>query len=174
MIKNKIRRHVLVLKVMFGISISAIGGFNVAMQFPKNEIAIGVSLAIAGGAGMACLPLINELIIETTYPVGTATSTGIVLTVSKIFGTILIALSTTIPFGSSADYPMSNCREGELQDLSWFLTIINSVVVIYYFLFVYLFRQVFRSLRTQIAGQRTLFLFFSCPYLRQQSTVTNN
>ena len=160
MIKNKIRRHVLVLKVMFGISISAIGGFNYAMQFPKNEIAIGVSLAIAGGAGMACLPLINELIIETAYPVGTATSTGIVLTASKIFGTILLALSTTIPFGNSADYPMTYCREGELQDLSWFLTIMNSVVVTYYFLFGYLFRQVFRSLRTQIAGQRTLFLFF--------------
>ena len=62
---------------MAGISILGSCGFNIAMQFPKNEILICVSLVILGGAGMACLPLMNELIVETTYPAGEATSTGI-------------------------------------------------------------------------------------------------
>ena len=130
---------------MFGISIFALGGFNVAMQYPDNEIAIGVSLAIAGGAGMACVPLMNELIIETTYPVGTATSTGIALTTSRIFGTILIALSTLIPYGDPTAYPTSDCRDGELQDLSWYFTVMNTMLIIYYFIFVYFYRQVFQS-----------------------------
>ena len=60
LLKKQKRRHVCVLKIMFGISIFALGGFNAAMQFPKNEIAIGVTLAIAGGAGLACVPLMNE------------------------------------------------------------------------------------------------------------------
>ena len=127
---------------MFGISIFALGGFNAAMQFPKNEIAIGVTLAIAGGAGLACVPLMNELVIETTYPVGTATSTGIALTASRIFGTVLIALSTLVPYGDSTDYLINDCRDGELQDLSWYLTITNSMLIIYYFIFVNLYRQV--------------------------------
>ena len=127
---------------MLGISFFALTCFIAAMQHPENEIAIGVTLAITGGAGLACIPLMNELIIETTYPFGTATSTGIALTASRIFGTILIALSTLVPYGDKIDYPMSVCREGELQDLSWYLTITNSMLIIYYFIFVYLYRQV--------------------------------
>ena len=127
---------------MLGLSCFALGGFTIVMQYPENELAIGFTLAIAGGAGLACVPLMNELIIETTYPVGTATSTGIALTTSRIFGTVLIALSTLVPYGDPTDYAMSVCREGELQDLSWYFTITNSMLIIYYFIFVYFYRHV--------------------------------
>ena len=63
-------------KIIAGVALLGLTGFNIAMQFPNNEILIGASL-IVGGAGMAGMPLINELIVETTYPAGEATSTGI-------------------------------------------------------------------------------------------------
>ena len=35
---------------MFGINIIGLFGFNFAMQFPGNEILIGLTLAVTGGA----------------------------------------------------------------------------------------------------------------------------
>ena len=130
------------MKILLGITFFALAGFNAVMQYASNEIAIGIFLAVAGGAGLACVPLMNELIIETTYPAGAATSTGIALTSSRIFGAIVIALSTTVPFGDEIEYPKSDCRDGELQDLSWYFFIINSILILYYFVFVFFYRQV--------------------------------
>ena len=126
---------------MAGICILGIGGFNIAMQFPKNEVLICVSLVILGGAGMACLPLTNELIVETTYPAGEATSTGIGSWLSGPLSGVLVALSSLIPYSDQNEYPDTVCREGELQDLSWFFSIMNSVLITYYLFFVYFYRK---------------------------------
>ena len=126
---------------MAGICILGIGGFNIAMQFPNNEVLICVSLVILGGAGMACLPLTNELIVETTYPAGEATSTGIGSWLSGPLSGVLVALSSLIPYSDQNEYPDTVCREGELQDLSWFFSIMNSVLIAYYLFFVYSYRK---------------------------------
>ena len=126
---------------MAGISILGSCGFNIAMQFPKNEILICVSLVILGGAGMACLPLMNELIVETTYPAGEATSTGIGVWLSAPLSGVLVALSSLISYSDENDYTESVCREGELQDLSWFFSIMNSIMIAYYLFFVYFYRK---------------------------------
>ena len=126
---------------MVGICILGIGGFNIAMQFPKNEVLICVSLVILGGAGMACLPLTNELIVETTYPAGEATSTGIGVWLTAALSGAIIAISSLIPYGDLNDYPDSVCRTGELQDLSWFFTIMNGIFLVYTLIFAYFYRK---------------------------------
>ena len=130
----------LAMKIISGISVLGMFGFNIAMTFPNNEILIGVSLAMTG-AGMAVLPLTNELIVETTYPVGEATSTSIGLWLAKPLSGVLIAISSLIPYGDLNDYPDSVCRAGELQDLSWFFTIMNSIFLAGYLIFAYLYRK---------------------------------
>ena len=110
------------------------------MKYAENEILIGITLAISGGAGIAFLPIMNELIVETTYPVGAATSTGIVKLLSGLFGGVLMAFSSLIPLSDLDDYPDSVCRDGESQDLSWFVSIINGIGLVFYLFFVYFYR----------------------------------
>ena len=128
-------------KIVAAIAILGLTGFNIAMQFLNNEILIGASLIICGGAGMAGVPLINELIVETTYPAGEATSTGIGIWLTASLSGAIIAISSLIPYGDLNDYPDSVCRAGELQDLSWFFTILNSIFLVYYLIFAYFYRK---------------------------------
>ena len=110
------------LKIIGGITILGLCGFNISMTFPNNEILIGVSMVVCG-MGVASLPLSNELIVETTYPAGEATSTSICAWFAGPLSGALVALSSLIPYGDLDNYPESVCRDGELQDLSWFFSI---------------------------------------------------
>ena len=111
------------------------------MQFPNNEILIGASLVVVGGAGFAGVPLMNELIVETTYPAGEATSTGIGVWLTAALSGAIIAISSLIPYGDLNDYPDSVCRAGELQDLSCFFTIMNGIFLVYTLIFAYFYRK---------------------------------
>ena len=141
LVNNLLRRHVLAVKIFTGISILGLSGFNIAMQFPKNEILIGICLAVGGGAGLASVPLLNELTVETTFPAGEATSTGIGTWLLSPVSGALVALSSLIPYVESDDYSYSVCRDGETQDLSWFLSIMNGILIVYYLFFVYFYRK---------------------------------
>ena len=91
--------------------------------------------------GVAILPLSNELIVETTYPAGEATSTSIGVWLAGPLSGTLIALSSLIPYGDQDEYPESVCRDGELQDLSWFVTMMNGIFLVYYLFFAYFYRK---------------------------------
>lgn len=147
------RRHVVALKIVIGVALLGITGFNIAMRYPDNEIAIGITIAVYGGAGLAALPLMNELIVETTYPVGEATSTGVSMMASQLVAALLVALSAVVPSSGSDDFPDTVCRDGESQDLTWYLLFVNGVFILYYPFFVY---------------------FYSCPYLRHQASRNNS
>ena len=140
LIFNLSRRHVLVLKIIGGITLLGACGFNIAMNFPNNEILIGVSIVVCS-IGVAILPLSNELIVETTYPAGEATSTAIGIWLAGPVSGALIASSALIPYGDQDDYPYGTCREGELQDLSWFVTMMNGIFLVYYIFFAYFYRK---------------------------------
>ena len=111
------------------------------MNFPHNEILIVISLTILGGAAIAILPLSNELFVETTYPAGEATSTSIGLWLANPLTGSFVALSSLIPYGDLDDYPESVCRDGELQDLSWFFSIVNGIFSVYFLFFAYFYRK---------------------------------
>ena len=127
---------------MTGISILGLCGFGIAFQFPDNEILICISLVILGGAGFPCLPLVNELIVETTYPAGEATSTGICVCLSGPLSGALVALSSIIPYSNQDEYPDSVCRDGELQALSCFFSIMNAITIACYLFVAYFYRKI--------------------------------
>ena len=137
---NSSRRHVLVLKIIGGIALLGECGLNISMNFPNNEILIGVSTIVCS-IGIAIQPLSNELIVETTYPAGEATSTAIGVWLAGPLAGALIALSSLIPYGDQHEYPDSVCRDGELQDLSWFVTMMNGIFLVYYLFFAYFYRK---------------------------------
>lgn len=95
-------------------------------------VSIGVSFLVGGtrnienqqsGAGFDGVPLMNEIIVETTYPAGEGTSTGIDAWLTAALSSAIIAISSLILYGDLNDYPDSVCRIGELQDLFWLFTI---------------------------------------------------
>ena len=95
-------------------------------------VSIGVSFLVGGtrnienqqsGAGFGGVTLMNESIVEITYPVGERTSTGIGAWLTAALSGAIIAISSLIPYGDLNDYPDSVCRIGELQDLFWLFTI---------------------------------------------------
>ena len=102
------------------------------MQYAQNEVLIGTFFIATVGSGLSFIPLMNELIIETTYPVGTATSTGIPNWLVGPSSGGLVALSSLIPLVDIDDYPNSVCRDAESQDLSWFLMLMNGFGLVYY------------------------------------------
>ena len=132
-----------------GIALAAVLGFNIAMRYPANEIVIGITLAIYGGFSLAALPLANELIVETTYPVGEATSIGFPMVASQVNSAITIALSSLVPLNGIETYPDSVCRDGESQDLTWFLSIVIGIPSVLYPFFVYFYRNFIRFSRSQ-------------------------
>ena len=141
LVDNFIRRHVVALKIVIGVALLGITAFNIAMRYPDNEIAIGITIAVYGGAGLAALPLMNELIVETTYPVGEATSTGVSMMASQLVAALLVGLSAIVPSSGSDDYPHTVCRDGESQDLTWYLLFVNGIFILYYPFFVYFYRK---------------------------------
>jgi len=155
------------VKIIIGIAALASIGFNFAMRFPENEIWIlgilfetrhnqfkqtscsikyKVTVIIYGGAGLTGLPLMNELIVETTYPIGEATSTGFGMIAAQALAAVLVVLSSIPEQGYSPE--QSVCPDGEGQDLFWYLIIINGILVLYYPFFVF---------------------FYSCDYKRQNA-----
>ena len=140
------QRHGIALKIIIGVAALASIGFNFAMRFPNNEILILITIIIYGGAGLTALPLMNELIVETTYPIGEATSTGMGMIAAQALAAVLVVLSS-IP-DQNYDPEPSVCPEGEGQDLFWFLIMVNAALVLYYPFFVF---------------------FYSCDYKRQNS-----
>ena len=167
---------------MIGIVIIGLTGFNIAMQFPKNEILIGVALAVSGGSGLACLPLLNELIVETTYPAGEATSTGISSWLAGPLTGVLVAMSSLISYSNPDEYPVSVCRQGEIQDLSWYLSILIGILAVYYPFFVYFYRKFTQFLYRIREHPNIEFLTLAarifridriirCPYLRQEAAL---
>ena len=71
-------------------------------MYPNNEVGIIISLVVYGGAGLTALPLMNELVVESTYPVGEATSTGFAMMMSQVrFFYFEIKFKTSAGYGSN-------------------------------------------------------------------------
>lgn len=78
-------RHVTALKILMPVALLGSIGFTVAMMYPNNDAIIIATCIIYGAPGLAAYPLACELTVETTYPVGEATSTGIFVMIGQLF-----------------------------------------------------------------------------------------
>ena len=77
-------RHVTAIKILFPVAMLGSIGFTVAMMYPDNEVWIVVACVVYGSAGLCAYPIACELTVETTYPVGEATSTGIFVMLGQL------------------------------------------------------------------------------------------
>ena len=114
------------------------------MMYPNNEAAILITLLVFGGAGLAAVPLMSELVVESTYPVGEATSTGIAMIASQLLSTIFILLSLIPPTGYAPD--TSICLEDQGQNFFWYMMSLNAILVLFYPFFLYFYQCDYKRL----------------------------
>ena len=132
-------------------------------MYPNNQAGILATLIVFGGAGLTALPLMNELVVESTYPVGEATSTGFAMIMSLVSFTLLptklnsiterkiqalaaifIVLSLIPPTGYEPEH--SICPEDQGQNFFWYMVGLNSVFVLFYPIFISQYKCDYRRL----------------------------
>ncbi|KAG5845473.1 hypothetical protein ANANG_G00139490 [Anguilla anguilla] len=103
-----------------GMSLCALAciGFAVVSQLRDQKAAVAVLCSLFGFFGFSLYPVAMELSVESSYPVGEASSSGLLFISGQIqsiiYMVILQALTKPI-----ADSPFSTCGTGESQGLSW-------------------------------------------------------
>ncbi|KAK3526111.1 hypothetical protein QTP70_015968 [Hemibagrus guttatus] len=92
--------------------------FAVVSQLREQEVVIGLVCALFGLFGFATYPVAMELSVECSYPVGEATSAGLLFisgqVLSIVYTEVLQALTTKL-----TDSSLSVCAVGDDASLSW-------------------------------------------------------
>ncbi|MCI4381654.1 hypothetical protein PGIGA_G00254490 [Pangasianodon gigas] len=97
--------------------------FAVVSQLGEQKVIIGAVSALFGLFGFATYPVAMELSVECSYPVGEATSAGLVFisgqVQSIVYTELLQALTTKL-----TDSPLSVCAAGDDANLSWMVPVL--------------------------------------------------
>ncbi|XP_060742363.1 solute carrier family 49 member A3 [Tachysurus vachellii] len=97
--------------------------FAVVSQLREQKIVIGLVCAFFGLFGFATYPVAMELSVECSYPVGEATSAGLVFISGQIqsivYTVLLQALTTKLTHSS-----LSVCAAGDDASLSWMVPVL--------------------------------------------------
>uniref|UniRef100_A0A8C4Z8T8 Solute carrier family 49 member 3 n=1 Tax=Gadus morhua TaxID=8049 RepID=A0A8C4Z8T8_GADMO len=120
---DKTKMFTEVTKVNMALSALACIAFAVVSQMRQQEVAVAAACSLFGLFGFAIYPVAMELCVECTYPVGEATSTGLIFISGQVQSVVLmVALQAlTRPL---ADSPFSTCSIGGDPALSWRVSVL--------------------------------------------------
>ncbi|XP_029584096.1 solute carrier family 49 member A3 isoform X3 [Salmo trutta] len=115
---DKTKKFIEATKVNMSLSALACIAFSVVSQMRNQRIALAVVCSLFGFFGFSIYPVAMELSVECSYPVGEATSAGLIFISGQIQSVIYILLlqGLTKPM---ADSPFSTCSAGGDAALSW-------------------------------------------------------
>ncbi|XP_027029363.1 solute carrier family 49 member A3 [Tachysurus fulvidraco] len=111
------------LKISMCLTSLACTMFAVVSQLRDQKIVIGLVCAFFGLFGFATYPVAMELSVECSYPVGEATSAGLVFIsgqIQSIVYTMLLQALTT----KMTDSSLSVCAAGDDASLSWMVPVL--------------------------------------------------
>ncbi|XP_068181045.1 solute carrier family 49 member A3 isoform X2 [Antennarius striatus] len=105
---DKTKKFMEVIKVNFSLSALACIAFSVVSQVPHQNVAVATVSSLFGLFGFSIYPVAMELSVECSYPVGEATSAGLVFVSGQVQSLVYIVLlqALTTPL---ADAPLSTC-----------------------------------------------------------------
>ncbi|XP_060771110.1 solute carrier family 49 member A3 [Neoarius graeffei] len=111
------------IKISMCLTSLACTAFAVVSQVEEQKVITGAVCALFGLFGFATYPVAMELSVECSYPVGEATSAGLVFIsgqVQSIVYTVLLQALTT----KLTDSPRSVCAAGDDANLSWMVPVL--------------------------------------------------
>ncbi|XP_069564053.1 solute carrier family 49 member A3 [Brachyistius frenatus] len=112
---DKSKKFIEVTKINFCLSTLSTVAFSVVSLMPRQKVAVAAVCSLFGFFGFSIYPVVMELSVECSYPVGEATSAGLIFisgqVQSALYILLLQALTTRL-----ADSPLSTCGD---TVLSW-------------------------------------------------------
>lgn len=112
---DKTRKFTEVTKINMSFSALACIAFSVVSLMPQQKVAVAAVCSLFGFFGFSIYPVAMELSVECTYPVGEATSAGLIFVSGQVLSVLYILLlqGLTTPLIESA---LSTCGD---TALSW-------------------------------------------------------
>ncbi|KAL0974260.1 hypothetical protein UPYG_G00217860 [Umbra pygmaea] len=146
-------------KVNLSLAALALIAFCVVSQMQNQGIAVAVICSIFGLFGFSSYPVAMELSVECSYPVGEATSAGLIFISGQIQSIIYILLLQGLT-KQMAESPLSTCSTGGDATLSWRVSVLvlAGVCSLFTCCFVIFFHTDYRRLNTeaQAAAKKTV------------------
>lgn len=115
---DKTKRFTEATKINMCLTSLACTAFAVVSQLREQKAVVGAVCALFGLFGFSIYPVSMELSVECSYPVGEATSAGLVFISGQIQSIIYIMLLQALT-KKLADSPDSMCAAGDDANLSW-------------------------------------------------------
>ncbi|CAK8680793.1 unnamed protein product [Clavelina lepadiformis] len=116
-IVDKTKRFIEVTKVCYALAIVALVVFAVMHNKANQWVVLTCMCGLFGFFSIPVYPIGNELAVETTYPVGEATSSGIVFMSGQLQGLILILLLQSIGTNLDPKPTTDKCTSENLGDI---------------------------------------------------------
>lgn len=107
---DKTRKFTKVTKINICFSALACIVFSVVSMMPQQKIAVAAVCSLFGFFGFSIYPVAMELSVECTYPVGEATSAGLIFMSGQILSVLYILLLQALS-KQLADSSLSTCGE---------------------------------------------------------------
>ncbi|XP_051920810.1 solute carrier family 49 member A3 [Hippocampus zosterae] len=144
---DKTKRFTEAIKINMGISALAGIAFSVVCLMQQQSIAVATVCSLFGFFGFSIYPVVMELSVECSYPVGEATSAGLIFISGQILSIVYIVLLQSLAT-PVAESPRSTCG---LAPQSWKVPMMVLAVLTTFFtcVFIIVFRTRYRRLEAE-------------------------
>lgn len=155
LIVDKTKRYMEVTKGCFAIASLALIAFSVVHNRPDQWVLIAITCGVFGLFGLPVYPVGNELSVETTYPVGEATSSGMLFIFGQLQSIVLVialsAIGSDIPEDKLTN---SKCNTNskykvEVKDLAISTYVLTGYAILVMLVFVLVFRTKYKRLEAE-------------------------
>ncbi|KAJ8015536.1 hypothetical protein DPEC_G00027150 [Dallia pectoralis] len=146
-------------KVNMSLTALACIAFCVVSQMWNQELAVAITCSLFGLFGFSIYAVAMELSVECSYPVGEATSAGLIFISGQIQSVACILLLQSLT-KQMADSPHSTCSTGDDASLSWRVPVLvmAGILSVFTCVFVIFFHTDYRRMDAEAlaAGKKTI------------------
>ncbi|KAI4819739.1 hypothetical protein KUCAC02_004975 [Chaenocephalus aceratus] len=147
LIVDKTKKFIEATKINLSLSAVACIAFSVVSLMPQQKVAVAVVCSLFGFFGFSIYPVVMELAVECTYPVGEATSSGLIFVSGQVQSFLYIVLLQALS-KRLADSPLSTCGDAVL---SWKvpMLVLGGLTCVFSCVFVLFFNTRYRRLEAE-------------------------
>ncbi|XP_077969792.1 solute carrier family 49 member A3-like [Styela clava] len=155
LVVDKTKRYMEVTKVCFAVASLTLIAFSIVHNRPDMWVGIAITCGLFGFFGLPVYPVGNELSVETTYPCGEATSSGMLFIFGQLQSIVLVislsAIGSDIPEDKLVN---SKCNTNskykvEVKDLAISTYVLTGYAILVMLVFVLVFRTKYRRLEAE-------------------------
>lgn len=148
---DKTKRFIEVTKINMSLSALACLAFSVVALLPQQQVAVAVVCSLFGFFGFSVYPVAMELSVECSYPVGEATSAGLIFASGQVQSAVYMVLLQSLTT-NRAPPPDSLCGDSP-QSWKVPLMVMGGLSALFTSTFVLFFHTRYRRLEAEEQAQ---------------------